>query len=190
MMQADSARGDTMPAIRRNWMLLILTMAVFCACAQTAAPLNSDRIRQQFGSYGVAVLNADEHSRVSNLYSGSGVERVCRTLAIVEFSEPMPTELAQEHAAIEDGGSIGETFRNAGWQISKHGLGTETVSQADLDLAVSQLMKIDADRRLAAYVYDFEVNRGGKHYSYARITEIYHPDYLTLEDLSPESANK
>jgi hypothetical protein len=179
-----------MPDILRNWMLLILTMAVLCACAQIAAPLNSDRIRQQFGSYGVEILNADEHSRVSNLYSGSAAERVCRTLAIVEFSEPMPAELASEHAAIEDGGSIGETFRNAGWQISKHGLGTETVSQTDLDLAVSQLMKIDPHRRLASYVYNFEVNRDGKHYSYARITEIYHPDYLTLADLPPESANK
>src|SRR5262245_42966767 len=41
------------------------------SAAVPAAPelLNSERIEQKFGSYGIAVLRSDERLRVANLYS-------------------------------------------------------------------------------------------------------------------------
>ena len=44
--------------------------------------LNSERIAQRFGSYGIEVLESDGRVRVSNLYSNEQGGRICRTFAV------------------------------------------------------------------------------------------------------------
>ena len=38
-------------------------------------------------------------------------------------------------------------------------------------------------QKLALYIYEFIIRKNEKEYRYATITEVYHPDYLTLADL-------
>ena len=168
-----------------RWTITIL-MLVVASCTTQAPLLNSERIRQQYGSYGVQILQADGHKRISNLYSGAGDERICRTLALVEFATPMPQALEREHANIAAGGSIGEVFRDAGWTITKHSIAVTETEPAALDVDVAALMKLADRAPLATYVYRFDVQRGQQQYQYATITEIYHPDYQTSGDLTTQ----
>ena len=78
--------------VNRRWKLptalwpALLAMGLLAgteATAQSAAVaeqprelLNSERIEQQFGSYGIDVLESDAEMRVSNLYSLSGQQKI------------------------------------------------------------------------------------------------------------------
>lgn len=158
------------------------------ACATYQPLLNSDRIEQKFGSYGVEVVRQNETRRVSSLYSLSGGEHITRTWAIVEFLSPNEPALDKEHEAIFGGASIGRTFRDAGWTIYKAPLGAEEVVVSTEDAEIGAYMHINLPARLAAWKYEFVVSREGQTFDYARITEIYHPDYLDFEDLLRISA--
>lgn len=164
------------------WSAAVLLL--LAACVERQSPLNSDRIREKFGSYGVEVLRADSQRRISNLYSGAGSNRVCRTLAIVDFASPLSPTLTEEHARIVAGGSIGEVFRAAGWTIHKTNSQTGEQPLPNLDLDISALMNIQRVSTLATHTYQFELEKNGSRYVYAVITEIYHPDYLTYAELA------
>jgi hypothetical protein len=57
----------------------ILLLAAFGAAPITAQILNSERIEQTFGSYGIDVIASDALLRVSNLYSRHDGEKITRT---------------------------------------------------------------------------------------------------------------
>jgi hypothetical protein len=65
---------------------LLLAAQGAAARAQDRELLNSERIAAAFGSYGVEVVEQDSQVRVSNLFSGAGAGRVCRTFAVVRFA--------------------------------------------------------------------------------------------------------
>jgi hypothetical protein len=164
------------PRLRYFFLLLVL----LATGTQQAAPLNSDRIRERFGNYGVEIIRADSSTRITNLYSESDGNRICRTLAMVRFRTPVPDVLRREHDAITAGGSIGEVFRNAGWIISKTNLTRAVIDQSWVDIDIAALMNVDPAESLASAVYEFTVRRGEHVYTYATITEIYHPDFISL----------
>jgi len=148
--------------------------------------LNSDRIRQRFGSYGVKILRQDQQLRVSNLYSVHGERSICRTFAVVRFAQPTAAELGAEHAAIVAGGSVGEVLRQHGWQVEKRRLQLTTLAAAPQSEA-SRLMGLTEPTTLAVDVYRLNVRRGKLVLPYAVIAEIHHPDYLdtmTLEAMA------
>jgi Putative metallopeptidase len=143
--------------------------------------LNSERIEQAFGSYGVEVLAAEPTVRVSNLYSGSGAERVCRTFAVVRFPSVVDPRLAGAHARILGGESIGAAFVADGWTVRKtHRYFGELPATA----RVAKLMGgIAPGTPLAVDIYVLDVSRGEDSIEYASIAELHHPDYLALRDL-------
>lgn len=142
--------------------------------------LNSERIEQRFGSYGIEVLEADGTLRVSNLYSETGGRRTGRTFAIVLYPAAVAPALADEHAEVASGGSIGAVFARAGWVVSKRHLWFGEVQSKG---RAASLMDIGDDVPLAAHVYVFRVQRAGTAYDYATIAELHHPDYLRADDL-------
>lgn len=163
---------------------IFLTSFSLCSCAEEAL-LNSDRIRQAFGNYAVDVLQADDEMRISSLYSVSvdpKLPRVktTRTLALVRFLVPRDPSLAREHEAIVNGASIGETFRNSGWSISKENLLLCELSLTLADLPALSGMHIASPATLALHRYRFSVRRDSVAVDYAIIEEIHHPDYLSL----------
>lgn len=161
--------------------------AAASSAVQTAPPafatrglLNSERIEQTFGSYGIEVLESGARLRISNLYSGSGDTKVCRTFAVVLYRHEVDPRFAAEHAAILAGGSIGATFANRGWTVVKtHRYLGEVAAPARL----AALMGRIGAERLAVDVYELDVVKNGVRLEYAAIAEVHHPDYLRLRDL-------
>lgn len=151
------------------------------AAAASAQILNSERIEQTFGSYGIDVLFSDAEHRLSNLYSEQGGVRVTRTFAVVEYPAEVDESFAAEHLEILDGGSIGSTLQAAGWEVIKSNV---SFSEIDAHASLSDLMEIAPGTKLAAHLYRLEIARDAERFFYANIVEIHHPDYLTLEDLT------
>ena len=151
--------------------------------ASTAPLLNSERIEQRFGSYGIEVIAQDEATRVSDLYSGEGAERVTRTFAVVSYPTSIDDAFADEHEAIVAGGSIGSTFRDAGWTIDKRDVYVGSVDGADVPVLAFDSMGIE-QQDLALHLYRFDVVRDGETFEYATIAEFHHPDYLTVGEVT------
>lgn len=77
--------------------------------------LNSERIEATFGSYGVQADSCSEALRVSHLFSRHGQRRVTRTLALVQFEQPVPEALREPHGVVVDqGSSLGATLQAHG----------------------------------------------------------------------------
>ena len=147
--------------------------------------LNSERIEQRFGDFGIEVLEADSQTRISNLYSMDSAGATMRTLAIVNFIAATDPHLAAEHRRIIAGESIGAVFQESGWHIEKVTLAV-CAMQFDIDAYPQlQLMNIELPATLAFRRYVFRVSSDGSEIDYATITEIHHPDYLTIADLAP-----
>lgn len=145
--------------------------------------LNSERIRLQFGSYGVEVLYSDSTKRVTNLYSNDGGINVTRTFAVVLYPLAINSALAFEHSSILSGGSIGQVFKERGWTIEKQSMYLGQLSTSAKFVHIYELMGGIDSTELAIYLYSFTVIKDGKSYAYATIAEVYHPNYLTAEDL-------
>ena len=156
---------------------LALLLAAGSVGDTAAQPLNSERIEQVFGSYGIDVTINDDTLRVSSLYSTDGGTQTTRTLAIVAWPAAVEPGLAEAHAAIRAGASIGATLEAAGWTVTKRNLYFAATPVPD---SVSRLMRIPAGPTLATHGYVLSVTRGDLAVDYATIAELHHPDYLDL----------
>ncbi len=168
-----------------TWCLLVAACCglMLAACGSQGQPLNSERIQQTFGSYGVEVLQSSNEGRVSSLYSGSGDDKVTRTFAVVKFSGRIRPAFADEHSRVESGQSLGAVFKSAGWEIEKHNIFVGEMEIPAKYGLLSELMQIDLPQYLATHVYLFVIRKGKNSYRYATITELHHPDYLSATDL-------
>lgn len=117
---------------------------------------------------------------MTNLYSLDGERKICRTLALVTFENPSNAAIAAEHQQITAGGSIGAVFKENGWTIHKISLHMSSVTVTAKASLVANLMAVPLPTELAMHVYRFKLQRGHERVNYAIITEIHHPDYLTV----------
>ena len=169
------------PRAIHHFAWLLVLSALLSACGQPI--LNSERIERQFGNYGVEVLESSGSQRMTNLYSLDGERKICRTLALVTFEDPSNKAIAAEHQQITAGGSIGAVFKKNGWTIRKINLHMGSIAvTAKADL-VTRLMDLPLPTELALHVYRFQLQRGDERINYAIITEIHHPDYLSVARL-------
>lgn len=163
---------------RRPLSALLPLLGLLAACA--APQLNSERIAARYGSYAVTVIAQDSRWRVTSLESRHGGRAITRTLALVRFAQPPRPALAAEDRRIRAGASIGETFRDAGWQIDKPLLYTGAQSVGADAHGLAARMDIDLPATLAVHVYRFDLERAGQRHTYATIVELHHPDYLDV----------
>jgi hypothetical protein len=160
---------------------LCISLILLSGCS-SSTPLNSERIAQRYGNYGIEILFAGDQLRISNLYSETDGRRTMRTLALVEFTAADAPEIANEHRQVLGGGSIGAVFKEAGWTIDKV-LSRYCLSRTDLEsLPDLKEMGIPHPATLATRIYVFHVRRGTISIDYATITEIYHPDYVQVDE--------
>lgn len=169
-----------MPLSRVGSSLVALALG---ACAETAELLNSERIEAEFGNYGIDVLSYRDDLRRASLYSTHDGGKITRTYAIVHFDDVPASLHANEHARILDGGSIGATFKSAGWSLHKETLYVDTVNPADDVHGIRRLMQLQGSPDLAMHVYRLHIKKGTQSIDYATIIEIYHPDYMTQDRL-------
>ncbi|MCH8302854.1 MAG: hypothetical protein IH912_08885, partial [Proteobacteria bacterium] len=151
---------------------------IVVGCGSQGQPLNSERIEQTFGSYGVDVLQSSNEGRVSSLYSGSGDNKVTRTFAVVKFTGRVRPAFASEHSQVTSGQSLGAVFKAADWKIEKHNIFVGELEIPGKYTLLSELMRIGLPQNLATHVYLLVIRKHQKSYSYATITELHHPDYL------------
>ncbi len=152
-------------------------------CVSNSLQLNSERITRKFGNYHLEVLETDDKIRVSNLYSMAPAGPVCRTFAVVGFTDEVDDYFAAQHAEIFEGGSIGAVFRRNGWIISKRHLYIGEMQIGRQAIRLTRLMRIKPPATLAMHIYLLAVSKNGRAFDYAMIAEVHHPDYLTIADL-------
>ena len=161
----------------------IVFAAALSACAVEPEALNSERIEQRFGSYGVDVLQYSAGIRRSSLYSVAGDERICRTYAVVRFRDENIAGVTSEHAEVLAGQSIGATFKASGWHIQKTTLYVGALElQADQH-PIARLMHLRQGTELAMHAYQLVLEQGDQSIDYATIVEVHHPDYLSPAEL-------
>lgn len=173
-----------------SWLGAVLGVAFAAAAiaqptaarAQIGAELlNSQRIEQAFGSYGIEVLESDETIRVSNLYSIEAKGEICRTFAVVRYPDRIDPLFSTEHRLILDGGSIGAVFTARGWKVEKF---HRHYGEVPATNKVARLMRTASSSRLAVHVYALEVSKADARFQYAMIVEVHHPDYLSSAELA------
>ena len=145
--------------------------------------MNSERIRRQFGSFGIDVLESSAARRVSSLYSLEQGDRICRTYAVVEFNSDAVAALAEEHALVTAGHSIGAVFKAGGWAVDKRHTRIGSVTLTSDHNTITALMRLEPPQQVAVQSYVFAASRGGPAFEYAAITELHHPRYLTEADV-------
>jgi hypothetical protein len=173
--------------MQRNPIPQVVLAAALSACSLQSELLNSERIEQRFGSYGIEVLSQNSGVRRSNLFSNSLGIRTCRTYAVVRFVDPA-ADLADEHQAVMAGQSIGSTFQDAGWQIQKINAYIGSMRLTDPQHEIGRLMNLEAATNLGIHAYQLMLHKGTDTVHYATIIESHHPDYLDaaeLRDLYP-----
>lgn len=165
--------------------------AALSACAIEPELLNSERIEEQFGSYGIEVLSSEPGLRRSALYSNENGARTCRTYAVVRFVEKPDAVIGSEHAQILAGNSIGAIFKASGWAIHKETLYIGAAGVDADDHHPASLMRLTKGREIGMHVYRLLLQKDGQAIDYATIIELHHPDYLgpdNLRDLYPVDA--
>jgi hypothetical protein len=173
--------------MQRNPIPQVVLAAALSACSLQPELLNSERIEQRFGSYGIEVLSQANGVRRSNLYSSNLGIRTCRTYAVVRFGDSA-ADLTAEHQAVMAGQSIGSTFQDAGWQIQKINSYIGDMRLPDPDHDIGRLMNLESATDLSIHVYRLMLHKGTQTVHYATILEVHHPDYLNtaeLRDLYP-----
>ena len=161
----------------------LVLAAALSACVLEPELLNSERIEERFGNYGIEVLSQDGKLRRSNLFSTHAGSRICRTYAVVQFMDSPPLEIQASHQAVLAGRSLGSTFRDAGWAIGKDSLFVGGFSLTNPDSEILRLMRLAPGARLAMHAYRLVLERESESVHYATIIEVHHPDYLGLDEL-------
>jgi hypothetical protein len=157
--------------------------AALDACAHESERLNSERIADRFGSYGIEVVSSEPGLRRSNLYSSEDGVRTCRTYAVVRFVDEPDALIDAEHAQILAGKSIGAIFKASGWAILKETLHIGTVRLDDTSHPVAALMELEGSDDVAMHVYRLLLEKDDQAIEYATLIELHHPDYLEPSDL-------
>lgn len=157
--------------------------AALDACAHESERLNSERIAERFGSYGIEVISSAPGLRRSNLYSSENKVRTCRTYAVVRFVDEPDAIIDDEHAQILAGKSIGAIFKASGWTILKETLHVGTATLDDAAHPVATMMRLSRKSDVAMHVYRLLLEKQQQAIDYATLIELHHPDYLSLDDL-------
>ncbi len=161
----------------------VVIAAALSACAHEPESLNSERIKERFGNYGVEVLSHAAGVRRSSLYSSDANTRICRTYAVVRFVDESTPRVADAHADILAGRSIGATFKATGWQIGKVTLHVGSILLDAPDHAIANLMQIEESSQLGVHAYQLVLEKDSQTIDYATIVETHHPDYMSLPEL-------
>ena len=157
--------------------------AALDACTHESERLNSERIAERFGSYGIEVISSEPGLRRSNLYSSENDVRTCRTYAVVRFVDEPDAMIDHEHAQILAGKSIGAIFKASGWTIFKETLHVGTATLDDTAHPVATMMRLDRKAAVAMHVYRLLIEKQQRAIDYATLIELHHPDYLSRDDL-------
>lgn len=171
------------PRMRNTHFPPSVLAAALSACATQSVILNSERIEQRFGSYGIEVLASEAGLRRASLFSYDGDTATCRTYAVVQFSEQLDERHDDAHSKILAGNSIGSTFKESGWGIQKNTIYIGSIRLPQTRTTVGELMRLTGAHDVALHIYQLVLVRDDVELEYAIIMEAHHPEYLSTADL-------
>jgi len=171
------------PRMRNTHFPPSVLAAALSACATQSVLLNSERIEQRFGSYGIDVLASEAGLRRASLFSYDGDTATCRTYAVVQFTEQHDERHDDAHSKVLAGDSIGSTFKESGWDIQKNTIYTGSIRLHETRTTVGELMRLTGAHDVALHIYRLELVREDVELEYAIIMEAHHPEYLSTADL-------
>jgi hypothetical protein len=117
------------------------------------------------------------------LYSTHNGEIITRTFAVVHYPEKIDSVFLKEHIKIIEGESLGSVFKLNHWKIEKKSIFFGEILPSNDFEETYKLMGNIAPSKLSIHIYTFYIKKNNKEFQYATISEIYHPNYLTLNDL-------
>ncbi len=150
--------------------------------------MNSEDIKNRFGSYHVVVLTQDEAHRVASLCSEHNGAMVCRTLAVTYFCQPTPEAALPADQLIRQGHSIGSTLSEAGLVIQRQPLlEATTLSGEGFERLSAGTVKSGTGLLIRLYRLDVGIDTGSVR-PYATIAEAHHPEHLSATSALPDCA--
>lgn len=150
--------------------------------------MNSEDIKNRFGSYHVVVLTQDEAHRVASLCSEHNGAMVCRTLAVTYFCQPTPEAALPADQLIRQGHSIGSTLSEAGLVIQRQPLlEATTLSGEGFERLSAGTVKSGTGLLIRLYRLDIGIDTGSVR-PYATIAEAHHPEHLSATSALPDCA--
>jgi len=150
--------------------------------------VNSEDIKNRFGSYHVVVLTQDEAHRVASLCSEHNSAMVCRTLAVTYFCQPTPEAALPADQLIRQGHSIGSTLSEAGLVIQRQPLlEATTLSGEGFERLSAGTVKSGTGLLIRLYRLDIGIDTGSVR-PYATIAEAHHPEHLSATSALPDCA--
>ncbi len=150
--------------------------------------MNSEDIKNRFGSYHVVVLTQDEAHRVASLCSEHNSAMVCRTLAVTYFCQPTPEAALPADQLIRQGHSIGSTLSEAGLVIQRQPLlEATTLSGEGFERLSAGTVKSGTGLLIRLYRLDIGIDTGSVR-PYATIAEAHHPEHLSATSALPDCA--
>ena len=148
--------------------------------------MNSEDIKNRFGSYHVVVLTQDEAHRVASLCSEHNSAMVCRTLAVTYFCQPTPEAALPADQLIRQGHSIGSTLSEAGLVIQRQPLlEATTLSGEGFERLSAGTVKSGTGLLIRLYRLDIGIDTGSVR-PYATIAEAHHPEHLSATSALPD----
>ena len=169
--------------MNRNPVPSLVLAAALSACSLQSEVLNSERIKNRFGSYDVEIIEQDEETRRSSLYSTSNGKRTCRTYAVVNFAGGGTFDISDVHQKVVGGASIGSTLKSDGWEIRKETIYVGEVALPGVHHPIGELMHLQSATNLAVHAYQLHIEKGPTSLHYATIVETHHPEYLVKSEL-------
>lgn len=167
----------------RNPVPSLVLSAALSACSLQPEVLNSERIKNRFGNYGVEIIGQDDETRRSSLYSTSNGERTCRTYAAVKYAGGDAFDISDVHQKVVGGASIGSTFKSDGWEIRKETIYVGEVALPGMQHPIGELMHLQSTTNLAVHAYHLHIEKDSTSVHYATIVETHHPEYLDKSEL-------
>ena len=143
--------------------------------------MNSEDIKNRFGSYHVGVLEQDAAHRVASLYSEHAGKAVCRTLAVTYFWQPTPPVMLAADERIREGHSIGSTLSDAGLFLQRQlVLEARTPSGGSFEKLSAGTVRPGTPLMLRLYRLDAGTDSGSLS-PYATIAEAHHPEHIAAD---------
>lgn len=147
--------------------------------------MNSEDIKNRFGSYHVKVLQQDQVHRVASLYSEHDGNAVCRTLAVTYFWQPTPQAMLAADKRIRQGHSIGSTLCNEGLRLNRQPL-LEAVTTSGSSFEMLSAGTVRPGSPLVLRLYRLDAGIDDTLNPYATIAEAHHPEHISPKPSLPD----
>ncbi|MGC9610723.1 MAG: hypothetical protein ABSE68_00665 [Minisyncoccia bacterium] len=138
--------------------------------------LHTDVLEEKYGPIHSEVLRHDGEVREVNMVDGKGVSRTY-ALTFLTFDKNNP-EITGIDLEIKNGGLIGKTFREHGYEVRKNVI---SVFLADLPESLKNKMQTAEDKAKTRLSEFYAKKDGEKPFIYGVVSEIYSPDFRPPE---------